>query len=83
MLIKDNEVADIATPSGNMRAHIFRPAAPGKYPAILMFSEIFQVTAPIRRTAAMLADHGFIVACLGLVKLGPAAGAISPPLRLG
>ena len=63
MLIKDNEVADIATPSGDMRAHIFRPAAPGKYPGILMFSEIFQVTAPIRRTAAILAGHGFIVAC--------------------
>jgi carboxymethylenebutenolidase len=28
-----------------------------------MFSEIFQITAPIRRTAAMLAGHGFIVAC--------------------
>jgi carboxymethylenebutenolidase len=63
MLIKDNEVADISTPTGDMRAHIFRPAAPGKYPGILMFSEIFQVTAPIRRTVAMLAGHGFIVAC--------------------
>ena len=63
MLIKDNEVADISTPTGDMRAHIFRPAAPGKYPGILMFSEIFQVTGPIRRTAAMLAGHGFIVAC--------------------
>jgi carboxymethylenebutenolidase len=63
MIIKDNEVADLETPTGTMRAHIFRPAAPGKYPGILMFSEIFQVTAPIRRTAAMLAGHGFVVAC--------------------
>ena len=63
MLIKDNEIVDINTPTGDMRAHIFRPVAPGKYPAILMYSEIFQVTAPIRRTAAMLAGHGFIVAC--------------------
>jgi carboxymethylenebutenolidase len=63
MLIKDNEVADISTPTGDMRAHIFRPAAPGQYPGILMFSEIFQITAPIRRTAAVLAGHGFIVAC--------------------
>lgn len=63
MLIKDSEVADISTPSGDMRAHIFRPAAPSQYPGILMFSEIFQITAPIRRTAAMLAGHGFIVAC--------------------
>ena len=27
-----------------------------------MFSEIFQVTGPIRRTASMLAGHGFVVA---------------------
>ena len=82
MLIKNNEVADIAIRSGDMHAHICRPAAPGKYPGRLMFSEIFQVTAAIRRTAAMLAGHGFIVACLGLAKLRPAAGAVSPPLRL-
>jgi carboxymethylenebutenolidase len=63
MIIKDNEVADISTPTGEMRAHIFRPAAPGKYAAVLMYSEIFQITGPIRRTAAMLAGHGFIVAC--------------------
>lgn len=63
MIIKDSEVADISTPTGDMRAHIFRPAAPGKYPAVLMYSEIFQITGPIRRTAAMLAGHGFIVAC--------------------
>jgi carboxymethylenebutenolidase len=63
MLIKDDEVVNIDTPTGDMRAHIFRPVAPGKYPAVLMYSEIFQVTSPIRRTAAMLAGHGFIVAC--------------------
>src|SRR4030095_1437332 len=36
--------------------------AEGRYPGILLFSEIFQVTGPIRRTAALLAGHGFIVA---------------------
>ncbi len=63
MIIKDGEIADLTTPTGAMRAHIFRPVAPGRYPGILMFSEIFQVTGPIRRTAAILAGHGFIVAC--------------------
>jgi carboxymethylenebutenolidase len=28
----------------------------------VLFSEIFQVTGPIRRAAAMLASHGFVVA---------------------
>jgi carboxymethylenebutenolidase len=62
MIIKDSEFHDIPTPTGPMRTYIFRPVAPGKYPGILFFSEIFQVTAPIRRTAALLAGHGFIVA---------------------
>lgn len=62
MTIKDNEVVDLATPFGPMRTYIFRPTAPGKYPGILLYSEIFQVTGPIRRTAAVLASHGFIVA---------------------
>jgi dienelactone hydrolase len=62
MTIKDTEHVDLATPAGPMRTYIFRPAASGKYPGILLFSEIFQVTGPIRRTAALLAGHGFVVA---------------------
>jgi carboxymethylenebutenolidase len=62
MTIISDEHVDLETPSGPMRTHIVRPAAPGKYPGILFYSEIFQVTAPIRRTAAQLAGHGYIVA---------------------
>ena len=62
MTIKDTEFADLPTPVGPMRTYVFRPAAEGKYPGILLYSEIFQVTGPIRRTAALLAGHGFVVA---------------------
>jgi len=62
MIIKDDESADIKTPTGPMRTYIFRPVAEGRYPGLLLYSEIFQVTGPIRRTAAMLASHGFVVA---------------------
>jgi carboxymethylenebutenolidase len=62
MVILDSEFVDLTTPSGVMRTHIARPAAPGKYPGILLFSEIFQITAPIRRVAAQLAGHGYVVA---------------------
>ena len=62
MTIKDNEFVDVPTPSGPMRTFLFRPTAPGKYPGIVLYSEIFQVTGPIRRTAALLAGHGFLVA---------------------
>ena len=62
MVIVDNEQVELTTPYGRMRTHILKPAAPGRYPGIVFYSEIFQVTGPIRRTAAMLAGHGYIVA---------------------
>ena len=39
-----------------------RTSAPGRYPGIVLYSEIFQLTAPICRTANRLAGHGFVVA---------------------
>lgn len=62
MTILSNEVIDLTTPTGPMRTYIVRPAAVGRYPGLLFYSEIFQITGPIRRTAAILAGHGFVVA---------------------
>ena len=45
-----------------MHTYLFRPAAERRYPCLVLYSEIFQVTGPIRRVAAMLASHGFVVA---------------------
>jgi carboxymethylenebutenolidase len=56
------ESVDLLTPTGPMRTYVFHPAAPGKYPGIVLYSEIFQMTGPVRRTASMLAGHGYIVA---------------------
>jgi carboxymethylenebutenolidase len=61
MIIKDGEYADVPTPTGPMRVHVFRPAAAGRYPAVLPFSEIYQITGPIRRMAASLAGRGYVV----------------------
>jgi carboxymethylenebutenolidase len=64
MIIRSDETADIAVPGapGPMRLHLFRPALPGRYPGVLFFSEIYQVTDPIRRLAALLAGQGYLVA---------------------
>ena len=62
MTLRETEAIDIPTPNGPMRTHLFRPAAPGRYPGIVLYSEIFQMTGPIARTAAFLAGHGFLVA---------------------
>ena len=62
MIILDNEFVELPTSTGPMRAQIVRPVAAGKYPGLVLFSEIFQITGPIRRAAAMLAGHGYVVA---------------------
>ena len=62
MIIRSDETEDIAIPDGGtMRLHLFQPAIPGSFPGVLFFSEIYQVTDPIRRLAALVAGHGYVV----------------------
>ena len=61
MIIRGDETEDLQTPNGTMRVHLFRPAVPGRFPGVLLFSEIYQVTDPIRRLAAMVAGQGYVV----------------------
>ena len=62
MIIKDDLVVDIATATGPMRTYFFHPAAEGRYPGVILYSEIFQLTGPIRRLASFFAGHGYVVA---------------------
>lgn len=62
MILLSDEHIDVPMPDGVMRTHIFRPAAEGRFPGVVLFSEIYQVTAPIRRLAAFIAGHGYVVA---------------------
>ena len=62
MTITESESTDLPTPTGPMRTYLVRPNVEGRYPGVVLYSEIFQVTGPIRRTAVMLASHGFVVA---------------------
>lgn len=45
-----------------MRTVIAAPREPGRRPGILLYSEIFQLTGPIRRSMERLAGYGFVVA---------------------
>src|SRR5579863_3671980 len=76
MIVADNEHVELTTANGPMRTHIFRPVAPGKYPGLVFYSEIFQVTGPIRRTAVMLAGHGYVVAVPEIYHEFEAAGTV-------
>jgi carboxymethylenebutenolidase len=61
-MILSEDYVDFDTPTGTMRTHRVRPKSPGSYPGLVLFSEIFQATGPIMRTARMLAGQGYIVA---------------------
>jgi carboxymethylenebutenolidase len=78
MIIKEDETHEIPTPTGPMRTAIFRPAAAGRYPGIVFYSEIFQITGPIRRTAALLAGQGFVVAVPEIYHELEPAGTVLP-----
>ena len=60
MLIHSDFI-DLDTPTGVMRTYIHRPNQEGKFPVILFYSEIFQQTGPIERSAKIMASHGYVV----------------------
>ena len=45
-----------------MRMFVAAPHAGGKYPGILCFSDIFQLTGPMLRASTRLAGYGFVTA---------------------
>lgn len=53
---------DLPTTRGPMRSHLFAPVGDGRHPGVIFYSEIFQVTGPIRRMAAALSGQGYVVA---------------------
>jgi carboxymethylenebutenolidase len=63
MVLKDDLVQDVPTANGPMRTYFFHPALENtQFPGIILYSEIFQMTGPIRRFATFLAGHGYLVA---------------------
>ncbi len=65
MIVTDS-VADIATPTGPMRTYFYAPDEPGRTPTprpgLVLYSEIFQQTPPVRRLALQFASLGYLVA---------------------
>jgi carboxymethylenebutenolidase len=62
MIVRSDETQDVTvSPGQSMRMHIARPAVEGRFPGVLLYSEIYQITAPIRRLAAMIAGNGYVV----------------------
>ncbi|EOD44036.1 Dienelactone hydrolase [Neofusicoccum parvum] len=68
MLIEETH-KDVPTQAGgDMRVFIFHPKLEGypkaKFPGVVVFSEIYQVTGPVARFARQIASHGYIAAAV-------------------
>ncbi|MCJ1405236.1 hypothetical protein MMC11_008463, partial [Xylographa trunciseda] len=68
MLIDESskDVPTKASGNGSMRIFIFHPTIPNypkaRFPGVVVFSEIYQVTGPVARFCRQIAGNGYIVA---------------------
>lgn len=60
-LIITTEYLDIPSGGSPMRTFVAAPRADGKFPGVIFYSDIFQLTGPMLRSCARLAGYGFVV----------------------
>jgi carboxymethylenebutenolidase len=64
MIVRDS-VLDVQTPTGPMRTYAYTPHDPHRpdaaFPGLVLYSEIFQQTPPVRRLAVQFAGQGYVV----------------------
>ena len=61
-MIVSSEYVDIPAGRSPMRMFVASPHAGEKYPGILCYSDIFQLTGPMLRACTRLAGYGFVIA---------------------
>lgn len=72
------EWIELAVAEKMMRVLLASPATTGKYPGILLFSDIFQLSDPMIRTCTRLAGYGFVVAAPEIFHRLEPAGTVLP-----
>jgi carboxymethylenebutenolidase len=61
-MVISQEYADVPVGERAMRTFVAAPRAPGSYPGIVFYSDIFQLTESTLRWCMRLAGYGFVVA---------------------
>ena len=69
---------DIPSGGAPMRMFVAAPKAPGKYPGILCYSDIFQLTGTMLRSVSRLAGYGFVAGAPEIYHRIEAAGTAIP-----
>src|SRR5262249_12726834 len=77
-MIVSSEYVDIPAGPRPMRMFVARPAGEGKYPGILCYSDIFQLTGPMLRACTRLAGYGFVIAAPEIYHRIEPLGAVIP-----
>jgi carboxymethylenebutenolidase len=79
MIVTTEEVAILVPWSDRpMRTVVVAPRAAGRYPGILFYSDIFQLTGPQLRMVQRLAGYGFVVATPEIYHRTEPAGTVIP-----
>jgi carboxymethylenebutenolidase len=73
-----SEYVDVATPGGPMRTFVARPGAGGRFPGVLCYSDIFQLTGPMIRACTRLAGYGFVAAAPEIYHRVEPPGTVIP-----
>jgi carboxymethylenebutenolidase len=60
-LVTTTTYAEIAVDTFPLRMFLAAPKGDGKYPGIVFYSDIFQLTGPMLRSCVRLAGYGFVV----------------------
>ncbi|HJQ68785.1 MAG TPA: dienelactone hydrolase family protein [Blastocatellia bacterium] len=77
-MIITTDYVDIPVDDRRMRAFLAAPKAEGRYPGILFYSDIFQLTGPMVRASARLAGYGFVAAAPEIYHRIEPAGLVIP-----
>lgn len=75
-MVISQEYVDVPVGDRAMRTFLAAPRAPGRYPGVVFYSDIFQLTESTLRWCARLAGYGFVVAAPEIYHRVEAAGTI-------
>lgn len=76
-MVITSKYVDIPAAGAPMRTFVAAPKTPGKYPGIVCYSDIFQLTGPMLRSVSRLAGYGFVAAAPEIYhRVEPAGEAI-------
>lgn len=77
-MVITTEYVDIPSGGVPMRMFVAAPKAPGKYPGILCYSDIYQLAGPMLRSVSRLAGYGFVAVAPEIYHRIEPAGAVIP-----